>query len=111
MAKNVSKDVSISMTGNTTTGDSRIVELMGYKTDLVIYDYLVIMRYSDKPGMLGQIGTILGEFDVDIRFLKVASKEESNLALVAMAVNCPVPDEARERLESGVVDEAWYLSF
>lgn len=109
VGRNFEESVEVSMTVNTSTGEPRIVSLMGYKTDLTVFPHLIVMSYADKPGMLGKIGTMLGEANVDIRFLEVAAKEGSDKALVAMAVDQAVPAQARERLDNEVVDKAWYL--
>lgn len=109
-AKVGARTLEMTITLNSVTGEARVVYLMGYKIDLTIVEHMIIMRYADKPGMLGKIGTILGSFDVDIRHLDVASKKDADKALVAMAVDKDVPQEAKERLEKEVVEEAYYIS-
>lgn len=109
-AKVGARTLDMTITVNSATGQPRVVYLMGYKVDLTVYDHMIIMRYADKPGMLGQIGTLLGKDNVDIRHLEVAAKEGCDKALVAMAVDKDVPQTCKDVLEREVVDEAYYIS-
>ena len=38
--------------------------------------YLLICENQDRPGMVGAVGTLLGEFDVNISFMNVGRHEK-----------------------------------
>lgn len=96
---------------DTQTGEPRVVGLMDYKVDWTIRPHTIILRYPDRPGIVGRIGNLLGQYDVNINNLEVAPKEGSPKALLVMGVDQQVPAEAREILEREIVDEAYYIDF
>ena len=58
--------------------------------------YLLVLENLDRPGMIGAVGTTLGEYGVNISFMNVGRHEERGHALMVIAL-----DEAltREQLE------------
>jgi D-3-phosphoglycerate dehydrogenase len=61
---------------------------------------------DDTPGMIGKIGTILGEAGVNIANMAVSRNRRERRALMALSLDNPVPDEVLDRLhgESGFSD-------
>ena len=54
---------------------------------------LLFFRYSDRPGVVGAIGTILGENGVNIAAMQVARREAGGEALMALTVDSSVDAE------------------
>jgi D-3-phosphoglycerate dehydrogenase len=75
----------------------RLVEVNGYDVDLEPTDHVAFFTYEDRPGMVGAIGRILGDADVNIAGMQVARDRAGGLALVAMTVDSAIP--------SGILDE------
>jgi len=50
-------------------------------------DHAVFFRYADRPGIVGVIGTALGERGVNIATMQVARREAGGEALLAMTVD------------------------
>ena len=66
---------------------------------------LLFFRYADRPGVVGTIGTILGEAGVNIAAMQVARREAGGEALMTLTVDSSVDAElladgrrARDRL-------------
>ncbi len=51
--------------------EPRIIGVDDIRLDLPPKGYLLITRHQDRPGVLGQIGTLLGKFDVNIQRLEL----------------------------------------
>ena len=58
---------------------------------------IVFLKNRDVPGVVGNVGTILGEAGVNIADFSLARGEGSRAAAV-IAVDSPPPDDALERL-------------
>jgi D-3-phosphoglycerate dehydrogenase len=65
----------------------RLTELDGYPLELDANGILVFFRYSDRPGVVGAIGSLLGEAGVNIAAMQVARREAGGEALMALTVD------------------------
>jgi D-3-phosphoglycerate dehydrogenase len=71
----------------------KLTELDGYDLDLEATGVLVFFRYSDRPGVVGTIGTLLGELGVNIAAMQVARREAGGEALMTLTVDSPVAQD------------------
>ena len=65
----------------------RLVEVNGYEVDLEPAGHLVFVTYEDRPGMVGAVGSILGEADINIAGMQVSRETRGGLALVALRLD------------------------
>ena len=87
-----------------------IVELLGYRVDMDFTGKTLIFEYTDAPGRMGVIGTILGAAGVSITTMKIAKKDGADTALVYMNVDQPVPTGVLEELREKVNPvNLWYI--
>jgi D-3-phosphoglycerate dehydrogenase len=49
--------------------------------------YLLVCENRDRPGMIGAIGTLLGQFDVNISFMNVGRHEKRGTALMVLTLD------------------------
>ncbi|GAA1789514.1 phosphoglycerate dehydrogenase [Luedemannella flava] len=68
----------------------KLTELDGYDIDLVADGHLLFFRYVDRPGVVGVVGSILGELGVNIAAMQVARREAGGEALMILTVDSPV---------------------
>jgi D-3-phosphoglycerate dehydrogenase / 2-oxoglutarate reductase len=78
----------------------RLVEVNGYDVDLEPNQHVAFFTYDDRPGMVGAIGRILGEAQVNIAGMQVARDRVGGLALVAMTVDSAIPPVALDEIVS-----------
>jgi len=69
----------------------RIVELDGYEVTFVPAGILLLTQHVDRPGMIGAVGTLLGQHNVNIAGMDLGRKSEGGLALMVLAVDDPIP--------------------
>ena len=50
----------------------KLVEVAGHPLDVPLSDHLLIIRYEDRPGQIGQYGAMLGEAGVNIAGMQVS---------------------------------------
>lgn len=64
--------------------DIRILDIDGYEFDLTPSPYMLVAKNSDKPGMIGQIGTLLGASKVNIATMQVSRKKDSAMMFMTI---------------------------
>ncbi len=80
--------------------EPRIVLLDGYYVDAVPSGYMVITSNEDKPGIIGQIGTLLGENNINIAGMTFGRKKKQGQAVSVINVDSVVPDKILEKIRS-----------
>jgi D-3-phosphoglycerate dehydrogenase / 2-oxoglutarate reductase len=60
--------------------------------------YLLVTQHVDRPGMIGLVGTLLGEADINISSMQVGRKTRRGNALMLLSVDEPVPASVVERI-------------
>ena len=80
----------------------RLVEVNGFDIDIEPTDHLAFFTYSDRPGMVGTVGQILGEAGVNIAGMQVSRDTKGGQALVALSVDSPIPTEILAEIEAAM---------
>ena len=79
----------------------RIVELDGFEIDAIPVGGLVLTKHRDVPGMIGKVGTILGNAKVNISSMQVSRTHDvGGDAIMVLGVDGIVPDAAIEQLRA-----------
>ena len=76
----------------------RLVEAMGFDMDIVPEEHMLFIRNEDVPGMIGKLGTILGEHGINIGNMAVGRGKPGSRAAMAVTVDEPVPEEVLNAL-------------
>jgi D-3-phosphoglycerate dehydrogenase / 2-oxoglutarate reductase len=77
----------------------RLVGAMGFDFDVVPEKHMLFIRNEDRPGMIGKLGSILGEHGINIGNMAVGRGEPGSRAAMAVTVDEPVPEEVLNALE------------
>ncbi|MEW5899417.1 MAG: phosphoglycerate dehydrogenase [Bacillota bacterium] len=73
--------------------DPRIVSIDGYRIDAVPAGYMLYVPHLDKPRIIGPVGTLIGEHNINISGMQVGRKEAGGKAVMVLQVDGPVPEE------------------
>ncbi len=93
-------DDEVTVEGTLFAGDDpRIVRVDGYRVDAIPHGKMVVTRNTDEPGVIGHIGSIMGNHDVNIAGMFNARETIGGEALTVYNVDGVVPDAAKEDLE------------
>ena len=84
--------------GTLVQGEPRIVFIDGFWVDVPVDGYLLLTKHQDKPGLVGRVGTLLGEHDVNISSMQVGRLHARGDALMILTLDDAVPDEVRARI-------------
>jgi D-3-phosphoglycerate dehydrogenase len=96
--------------GTVAAGEPRITRLGDYRLDLEPADVMLVTRHTDKPGMVGRIGALLGEADVNISAMHLGRTRPREDAIMVLALDDDIPAtvEAAIRDQDAVLDH-WVI--
>lgn len=80
------------ISGTMFEGIAKIVKLRDFLTDFTPEEYMLVMHYQDRPGMLGKIGTILGAAGINIGNMNLGRRKEEGDAMVVFSIDSPVDE-------------------
>lgn len=80
--------------------DVRIVEIEGFRVDLAPTGIALMTRHTDQPGMIGRVGTLLGEAGINIAGMQVGRQNKGREALMILTVDETIPDEILEQVRA-----------
>ncbi|MDR3683698.1 MAG: phosphoglycerate dehydrogenase [Geothrix sp.] len=95
------------VSGTLFEGTPRIVGLRDYAMDFLPEPHMLLLSYVDRPGMIGKIGTVLGQHEINIAFMSLGRREKKGEAMVVLSVDSPVPAPVVEELRKAT--EATFL--
>jgi D-3-phosphoglycerate dehydrogenase len=80
------------------TKDMRVVKMGGFPMDLVPEGYMLVAPHSDKPGIIGRVGTILGTRSINIASMYVGRKTVGENAIMVLNVDSQIPADVLEEI-------------
>ncbi|HEX9364116.1 MAG TPA: phosphoglycerate dehydrogenase [Candidatus Dormibacteraeota bacterium] len=85
--------------GTVLMGEARAVRIDSFRVDLVPEGRFLVSRHEDRPGVVGRVGSILGEHDVNIASMQVGRDAPRGNAMMILAVDERVAPEVLRRLK------------
>jgi D-3-phosphoglycerate dehydrogenase len=87
-------------------GESRLVMVDDHTVDVPPARHMLVVRNDDRPGMIGLVGSTLGDAGVNIADMDVGQTAEGVSALMVLATSQPVPHAVVERLRAsdGIIE-------
>jgi len=87
------------VTGTIAHDGPHIVAINDFWVDVPPGDgWLLLCENQDRPGMIGAVGTFLGEHDINISFMRVGRTAVRGKALMAVGIDDPIAPELVEKL-------------
>jgi D-3-phosphoglycerate dehydrogenase len=71
----------------------KIIAIDKFDLDLPPTANLLFLRYGDRPGVVGTVGSVLGKAGINIGGMQVSRNEEGGEALMAITVDSPLSPE------------------
>jgi D-3-phosphoglycerate dehydrogenase len=76
----------------------RLVDFDGVEVDAIPEGDVLLVRNDDRPGMVGQVGGLLGRQGVNIARMGLGRKPGSGRAVMLIEVDGAVPDAVLQEL-------------
>ncbi len=80
--------------------DGRIVRVNDYHVDVVPQGHMLVISNQDKPGVMGALCTLLGEFDINIAAMSLGREKPGGEAVVILNLDSIVSDEVMDRIRA-----------
>ncbi|SDH08976.1 D-3-phosphoglycerate dehydrogenase [Alteribacillus persepolensis] len=78
----------------------RIVRINDFHVDFYPTGHLIYIKHTDKPGVIGKMGQLLGKHEVNIATMQVGRKEEGGDAIMMLAVDKEATEDVLNDLTS-----------
>lgn len=69
----------------------KLVEVNGFDMEIAPAEHMVFFTYTDRPGVVGVVGQILGSEGINIAGMQVCRDAEGGHALIVLAVDSAIP--------------------
>lgn len=83
-------------------GTPKIVRMRDFDTDFTPEEHMLVMTYEDRPGLIGKIGTILGEAEVNIGAMNLGRRGKGGEAMVVLSVDSPIDEAIVAKLHEAI---------
>jgi D-3-phosphoglycerate dehydrogenase len=97
--------ISVSGTLTGTKQAEKIVEINGYDVEVPVNDHLIVMIYTDRPGIVAIYGKEFGDAGINIAGMQISRREAGGQALSVLTVDSPVPDGLLESVRVAIKAE------
>jgi D-3-phosphoglycerate dehydrogenase / 2-oxoglutarate reductase len=98
----------VTVAGTTIGRDNRfwLVNALGFELDIELSPLMVFFRYDDVPGVIGRVGTLFGQQNVNIANMAVSRSRRGGKALMALSLDTTPPPELVEAVRKEGFDDA-----
>ncbi len=79
--------------------EPRLVRINNFRLEAVPQGHMLLIYNEDRPGVIGRIGTTLGEKNINIARMQVGQDEGHHRNVILLTTDEPVTDEALELLK------------
>jgi D-3-phosphoglycerate dehydrogenase len=94
--------VSVSGTLTGAKQIAKIVEINGYDVEVPMAEHLIVMIYTDRPGIVAVYGKEFGDAEINIAGMQIARQKAGGQALSVLIVDSPVPDGLLEKVKVAI---------
>ncbi|MDI6689930.1 MAG: phosphoglycerate dehydrogenase [Actinomycetota bacterium] len=90
--------------------EPRFVGIYEYEIDIIPSKYMLFVKYIDRPGMIGAVGSTMGRANINIASMQVGRKRIRGEAVMGLNLDDPVPDHVVEQIRQipGISD-VWFI--
>ena len=86
------------LAGTVLLGEPRVTRMGPFQVDWVPSGRFLVSHHEDRPGVVGRLGTILGDNDVNIASMQVGRDVPRGRAMMIVTIDDPVSESVLGRL-------------
>jgi len=80
--------------------DPRIIELNNYPLEVVPEGYMIVLSNVDKPGVVGNIGTLLGQHNINIARMQFGRDVPGGTVVSVINIDSPASPDILEKIRN-----------
>ena len=96
------EQLSVSGTLTGTKQIEKIVEINGYDVEVPVAKHLIVMVYTDRPGIVAIYGKEFGDAAINIAGMQIARRNAGGQALSVLTVDSPVDEALLEKVRVAI---------
>ncbi|KAJ9674322.1 hypothetical protein PVL29_023713 [Vitis rotundifolia] len=97
-ASAISESGEIKVEGRVKDGKPHLTKVGSFGVDVSLEGSLILLRHVDQPGIIGKVGSILGEENVNVSFMSVGRTAPRKQAVMTIGVDEEPSREALTRI-------------
>ena len=78
----------------------RILTIDGYRVDIRPEGAMLVTQHTDRPGIIGKVGTLLGDGGINIAGMHVGRESESGRAVMVLKLDSATPEPLLEQIRA-----------
>ncbi|MEX2587964.1 MAG: phosphoglycerate dehydrogenase [Actinomycetota bacterium] len=82
--------------------EQRLIQVYEYGVDMRPERYMCFIRYADRPGVVGKVGSVLGKAGVNIASMQVSRQASGGEALMGLTVDDLISAEVLDEIQHTV---------
>ena len=94
--------ISVSGTLTGTRQIEKLIEINGYDVEVPIAEHLIVMIYTDRPGIVAVYGKEFGDAGINIAGMQISRREAGGQALSILTVDSPAPEALLETVRTAI---------
>ncbi|HEX79096.1 MAG TPA: phosphoglycerate dehydrogenase [Dehalococcoidia bacterium] len=95
----VTSEDTTTVSGTVLRGESHIVQVDNYWIDIVpTGGFFLFSDHHDRPGIIGAVGKITGDADINISYMSLSRLKPRGQALMILALDEALPEEHRQQI-------------
>jgi D-3-phosphoglycerate dehydrogenase / 2-oxoglutarate reductase len=103
--RGIMPDGQVVSVGGTLSGrrqQEKLVEVNGFDMELAPAEHMVFLTYTDRPGIVGTVGQILGSEGINIAGMQVCRDARGGDALIVLSVDSVIPPVVLDDISSTI---------
>ncbi|KAL1215775.1 D-3-phosphoglycerate dehydrogenase 1 [Cardamine amara subsp. amara] len=109
-ASALSESGEVRVEGRVKDGIPHLTKVGSFEVDVTLEGSIILCRQVDQPGMIGTVGSILGESNVNVNFMSVGRIAPRKQAIMAIGVDDqPTKDTLKKIGEIPAIEEFVFL--
>jgi len=80
----------------------KLVEVNGFDMEIAPAEHMVFLTYTDRPGIVGTVGQILGSEGINIAGMQVCRDARGGDALIVLSVDSAIPPAVLDDISSTI---------
>jgi D-3-phosphoglycerate dehydrogenase len=80
----------------------KLVEVNGFSMEIAPAEHMVFLTYTDRPGIVGTVGQILGSEGINIAGMQVCRDARGGDALIVLSVDSAIPAAVLDDISSTI---------
>jgi D-3-phosphoglycerate dehydrogenase len=94
--------VSVSGTLTGTRQTEKLVEVNGFEMEIALAAHMAFLTYTDRPGIVGVVGDILGGQGINIAGMQVCRNARGGRALIVLTIDSALPPALLEEITAAI---------